>query len=110
MTDLRLIDEFINVYTAGGDTNRFIEIIDQQKPLGLGFGHIYHSTRAAQVIGGFQNRHVLEMGGALADSYVFEKLKPSRWVSVEHSEYIGNQHVTSKSIDYLYDNSGWEGY
>jgi SAM-dependent methyltransferase len=110
MSDLRLIDEFINVFKTGGDTSHFIEIIDQRKPLGLGYGHIYHSMRAAGVIGGFDNRRVLEMGGALPDSYVFEKMKANRWVSVEYSEYIGNQYEANKNTDYSYDNTGWEGY
>ena len=110
ISDLRLIDEFINVFVSGCDTSHFIEILDQRKPLGLGYGHIYHSLRADSLIGGFNNRRVLELGGALPDKYVFEKLKVNRWVSVEYSEYIGNQYEASVNANYSYDNSGWQGF
>ena len=40
MSDLELIDEFINAFATQKNMSNFVEIIDKRMPLGLGFGHI----------------------------------------------------------------------
>jgi hypothetical protein len=111
MTELKLINEFIDEFENNRSTSHLIDIIDTTRPLGLGYGHIYHSIRASSVIGGFKDRRILEMGGALPGKYVFNTLKAKRWVAVEYHEYIGNQHKTTMNGDnYSYDSTGWEGF
>jgi hypothetical protein len=110
MSELKLIDDFINEFRSNRSTSHLIDIIDDARPLGLGYGHIYHSIRASSLIGGFNGLRVLEMGGALPDAYVFNTLKAKRWVAVEYHEYIGNQHINNTNANYSYDNTGWEGF
>lgn len=110
MSDLKLIDEIINEIKGNRSTSHLVDMTDNARPLGLGYGHIYHSIRASSVIGGFNGRRVLEMGGALPDEYVFSTLKANRWVAVEYHEYIGNQHKDKHSANYSYNNTGWEGF
>jgi SAM-dependent methyltransferase len=110
MPDFKLINEFINEFENNRSTAHLIDIIDTTRPLGLGYGHIYHSIRASSIIEGFNGRRILEMGGALPDKYVFNTLKAKRWVAVEYHEYIGNQHKNNYDANYSYDNTGWEGF
>lgn len=107
---MELIDDLIDAYKAGANTSQFIDTIDNLRPLGLSYSHIYHSLRAAKIIGEFTNRRVLEIGGALPASFVFEKLNATRWVAVEYSEYIGNEYKRTNNIAYSYDSTGWQGF
>ena len=56
MSDLKLINEFINEFDGNRPTSQLIDIINYTKPLGLNYGHIYHSIKASSVIGGFNGR------------------------------------------------------
>lgn len=110
MASFQLIDDFVNAFKSGAGTSQFIGLVDQQRPLGLSYSHIYHSLRAATRIGGFENRRVLEMGGALPSSFVFDKLNANRWVAVEYSKYIGNEYRITQRAGYSYDSTGWEEF
>lgn len=46
MAELKLINEFINEFENNRSTSHLIDIIDTTRPLGLGYGHVYHSIRA----------------------------------------------------------------
>jgi len=46
MSELKLINEFINEFENNRSTSHLIDIIDTTRPLGLGYGHVYHSIRA----------------------------------------------------------------
>lgn len=110
MTELNLFDQLIRELECNRPTSHLIDTIDKTKPLGLSYSHIYHSIRASKLIGGFNGRRVLEMGGALPDEYVFNTLKASRWVAVEYHEYIGNEYKCNHNENYSYDYTGWEGF
>lgn len=105
-----MLEELIQEIQCDRPTSHLIDSIDRTKPCGLGYSHIYHSIRASRLIGGFNGRRVLEMGGALPDEYVFSTLKASRWVGIEYHEYIGNEYQSNYNPNYSYDNTGWEGF
>ena len=100
VSDSDLIIDFIREFNTSNSTSSYIDIVDNVKPMGLSYGHLFHSIRASSLIGSFEGKRVLEMGGALPEQFVFDILKASSWSAVEYNEYIGNQFIASTSESY----------
>ena len=94
----------------------FVSTINSLKPLGLDFSDIYHSTILSSRGIHLSNSSVLELGGALSPSYVFDYLKVKSWYAIEYHQYDDNQFHSGDfaSLDsfsrYNYTSSGWESF
>ena len=96
-------------------TTHLVDQVNTVKPYGLDFSDIYHSYRAKTLLGGFDGKRVLELGGALNPHYVNSHLSPRSWTAVEYTLYDDNQYSSDwKHFDdpkfYTYDNSGWSSF
>ena len=94
----------------------FVSKLNSLKPLGLDFSDIYHSTVLPSRGIHLSNSSILELGGALPPSYVFDYLQVKSWYSVEYHQYDDNQFPSGdfSSLDtfphYSYTSAGWESF
>jgi len=113
---MEIIDIAVKSVVEGVYDQEIVNFVNKNLPLGMDFSDIYHSQRARTIVGGFEGKHVLEMGGALNHNYVTKYLSPSTWSAVEYNDYQDNQFITDlttsseQTTDYFYDDSGWELY
>jgi len=109
-----LVDQVIQKIKTNGSYKDIVSLVNNQRPLGLDFSDIYHFVRAEQQVGGFQYKNVLELGGALSPSFLFDRYDISSWISLESLEYDQNQFSNNYEISsypsYHYSNSGWKSF
>lgn len=116
MIDLRAVQEAVR---TGKFDNALVSLVESYRPYGLNFSSIYHSIHADQSIG-LNGRNVLELGGALPSSWVFDFLGASSWTAVESEIYEqlipgGNQYlqISAQEIErpsYSYCSKGIQSF
>ena len=112
MDDFRLVQHFINSYNKNNCTD-LISIINNQRPYGLSYGSLFHSTHCNSKVVSFQGKRILEMGGALPSKYIFDILEPKSWTAVEYRGYDDNQfqNITlSNNENFTYCDDGWKSF
>lgn len=109
MEDNDIILQFIDAYRSQSNLTQYVSLIDSAKPFGLEYGPVYHSIRGSDYIGGFRNKRILEMGGALPCSYVFQTLKAEDWTAVEYKDNA-QQYAGHDDARYKYYDKGWHDF
>ena len=117
MDEHSLIKSFVEAFSGKLDLAKFVDLINSVRPYGMDYSDIYHSLNARRFLGGFNDKRVLEIGGALPPQYSFEWLKCCHWTSVEYHSYDDNQgsnaEADKRSVEfreYHYTDCGWKKF